>query len=279
MHLARELEGERGITVYYPYPNREGGYVFPDGERYIKLQEADMIEGRVVVLHSGQPDPNGGIVELEALLAILREHDVAPIEVFFTYFPYGMQDKSFSEGEIGVAESLVQKLIKYYKVEKVYALEPHFAEQKWVSRYPLVDVSTHELMIKEAKREHSKVMLVAADSSSKRRTGLPGLEKTRTDSYTVAHQDDAEFAKLVQGKVIGVIDDIVETGGTMVRFKEKCYDAGATGAIALITHGVLPEGINRLNSNYQELFLSNSINRPEANVDITPLILEAIKKG
>ena len=77
---------------------------------------------------------------------------------------------------------------------------------------------------------------------------------------------------MVKGKNVGVVDDLVETGGTMCRAYDFCKDNGAKKVLALITHGVLPEGISRIKEKYDDLFLTNTINRPEANVDISGLV-------
>ena len=82
----------------------------------MRILKADQLRGkRVIVLHSGAPKPNEGLTELELILQILRDNQIKP-EVFFTYFPYGMQDKVFERGETNVAENLVEKLINYNKV-------------------------------------------------------------------------------------------------------------------------------------------------------------------
>ena len=84
-------------------------------------------------------------------------------------------------------------------------------------------------------------------------------------------------AKKIKNHAIAVVDDLVETGGTLERFYEECKRIGAKEMLALITHGVLLEGISRVQAKYQKLYLTNTITRKEANVDITPLIVSAIR--
>ena len=105
--------------------------VFPDGEINTKLvlPKTD----RVVVLHSGSPNPNEGLVELEMILSILNQSSVKKIEVFFTYFPYAQVDS--------MAEAIIRKLVKYYKVSKIYAIDPHFSNKTWINKYPIKIIS------------------------------------------------------------------------------------------------------------------------------------------
>ena len=74
------------------------------------------------------------------------------------------------------------------------------------------------------------------------------------------------------------MDDIIETGGTMDRFYDKCLEYGAKELVALVTHGVLPSGIEKIKNKYSHLYLTNSIDQPEANVDISKIILEVLDR-
>ena len=80
----------------------------------------------------------------------------------------------------------------------------------------------------------------------------------------------------MEGKTIGVVDDIISTGGTLLRFYEFAKKSGARRIIALITHGVLDAGVKKIKNNFTKLYLTNTINKKEANVDITDLIANAI---
>ena len=53
-----------------------------------------------------------------------------------------------------------------------------------------------------------------------------------------------------KGKNIAVVDDIIETGGTLLKFYKLAKDSGAKNVIALITHGVLPEGIKKIKKEF-----------------------------
>ena len=75
---------------------------------------------------------------------------------------------------------------------------------------------------------------------------------------------------------MAVVDDIIETGETMDRFYDKCVEYGAKELVALVTHGVLLSGIDKIKNKYSRLYLTNSIDRPEANVDVSNLIFETL---
>lgn len=275
-HLIPSLR--KDFSIIELKKNNDGKRVFPDGEVYARF-EGELLKGRVVIIHAGSPRPNDGIVELEMALAVLRRAGVPDIEVFFTYFPYGMQDKIFQEGETNAAEDLLMKLCEYWKVKRVYAIDPHFHGASWLQKFPFVSVPAHDLLVAAARIDYPEAVFVAPDMGHEHRTKkVKGFKKTRTDSYTVTIEHDKEFMGSFFGKSIGVTDDIIETGNTMVKFHDECKEYGAKELFAVATHGALLEGVKKVKEKYKNLYLSNTIDREEANVDISPLIIEALTK-
>src|SRR3989338_1456405 len=134
-HFAEYFFRKNYLKAFSPEKNKDGKSNFPDGEVYVKLPPLPK-EGKAVVLHSGQPDPNAGLQELELILGILREQEREG-EVFFTYFPYGMQDKIHAPGELNAAENLIKKLVEFYQVKKIHIIDAHFFGPQWTAKYPL----------------------------------------------------------------------------------------------------------------------------------------------
>ena len=72
LHLLPYIKGD-GFSIIKPETNKDKRNVFPDGEVYIRIPEAtEIAKDRIVVLHSGSPSPNNGLIELEMVLSILR---------------------------------------------------------------------------------------------------------------------------------------------------------------------------------------------------------------
>lgn len=273
---ARANLGAGGFEVIFPSLNKEGKRYFPDGEIYMRILKADKLKGkRVIVLHSGAPRPNEGLVELELILQILKDHQIEP-EIFFIYFLYGMQDKVFETGETNAAENLIKKLISYYKVKKIYIIDPHFGGREWVKKYPLINVSAVPVLIQKAKKDFGEnILFLSPDIGGKRRTKISGFKKKRLNSFNV----EMLSPKLnLKGKIVAVIDDMIKTGGTLLKFYEIAKKSGAKKVLALITHGVIPSGVLKIKKRYSKLYLTNTINRKEANIDMTDLILKTLSQ-
>ena len=276
-HLVKNLSAtEKNLKIVFPDLSRDGKRLFPDGEIYVKILKTRRLKNkRVIVLHSGAPKPNEGLMELELILQILRDNKIEP-EVFFAYFPYGMQDKVFEKGETNVAENLIEKLINYYQVKKIYIIDPHFGGRKWVKKYPIISISAVPILIEKAKEDFGKnILFLSPDIGGKRRTKIPGFKKKRLNSFDVKIFSPSSNLK---GKIVGVVDDMIKTGGTLLKFYKIAKKAGAKKIIALITHGVMPDGISKIKRRYLKLYLTNTIKRKDSNVDITDLISKNILK-
>jgi len=281
-HLGKILENEEKYPkskIFYIDKNRDNQRYFPDGEIYARLSKiADIkdFQERTIILHTGSPEPNDGLVELEMILENLRENKIENIEVFFAYFPFAMQDHIRDIGEINMAESIIKKLIHYYGVKKIYTIDVHFWGLPWVSKYPITNISAVPILKKIAEAEYANLVYLAPDFGSQRRTGTTGAQKTRDNSHTVAITSSTELQEKIKGNNIAVIDDLLETGGTLAKFYDYCIEYGAKKIIALITHGVLPEGIERIHDKYDKLYLTNTIAQNKANVCVCDLIYEVI---
>jgi len=277
-HFANELKRKaRGFNVIVPEKNKDNLRYFPDGEIYVKIPDVKKMEGkRTIVLHTGSPNPNKGLVELELILQILKTAKTKT-EVFFTYFPYGMQDNVFEKGETNSAKNLIEKFIDYYKIKKIFVLDPHFGKRAWLLKYPIISVSALPLLIKKAQSDFKNdIIFVSADKGGKRRTGIKGANKKRINSFDVEFLacEDIDF----KNKNIAVVDDIIETGGTLLKFLKLAKESGAKNVVALITHGVLPEGVKKIKKEFQKLYLTNSISQNQANIDITDLIITRLNR-
>ena len=82
----------------------------------------------------------------------------------------------------------------------------------------------------------------------------------------------------LKGKIVAVVDDMIKTGGTLLKFAEIAKKAKAKRVLALVSHGVIPAGILKIKKKYSKLYLTNTVRQKESNIDITDLILNAIKK-
>ncbi|MDD5165046.1 MAG: ribose-phosphate pyrophosphokinase-like domain-containing protein [Candidatus Pacebacteria bacterium] len=259
-------------NIVIPTGNKEGAYRFPDGEVYLRVPGLKHAE-KIIVVHSGYPDPNGGLIELYMLLDIIEQYNPrAQINVVFTCIPYARQDKAYYEGELNAAQTLINTLTGRYGVSRVTTIDAHFAHERWTKKLPITNVSAVGHLKDTAAAEHPGIIFMAPDAGSTRRTHIKGATKQRLNSYNVTVDIGNSLSASMNGQTIGVVDDILATGTTLERFYQEAKRNGAKKVFALITHGCNPAGIERIKALYDGLYLTNSINRPEANVQLDKML-------
>ena len=187
-----------------------------------------------------------------------------------------MQDKVLEIGETNVAENLIEKFVHYYGVKKIYIIDAHFHGRRWTKKYPISYISAVSLLIKIAKENFGEqILFLSPDIGGKRRTKITGMKKKRINSYQVKMTSSGID---LRGKTVGVVDDIIKTGGTLLKFYEIAKKSEAKRIVALVTHGVFPPGILKIKQTYSKLYLTNTINQKASNIDITNLISKTVSR-
>lgn len=277
LHLVKKFTKIKDLEVLFLEKNKDKKNNFPEQEFYLKIPRIKDIKGRVVVLHSGQPSPNEGLIELEMILEILKTNKNIKCEVFFSYFPYGQQDEVFEKGELNMAESIVKKLLGYYKVKKIYIIDAHFFNKGWIKKYPIKNILPLDLFKEKVLKQTDDIIFLSPDEGAEKRTGLEGAKKKRQDSYNVTARLEKKLENKIKGKTVVVVDDIIETGGTLIRFYNNFLKGKAKKSYVFVTHGALEQGIEKIKKTYDKVYLTNSIDTKHANLDISNLVIKSIK--
>lgn len=246
---------------------KNGRKVFPDKEVYVQLPEIQDIENAKII-HSASPRPNQSMMFLYGILEILKESEIE-LEIFFTYFPYSMQDNSFFDGTLNRAKSIIEKLVEYYEVNKIYAINPHFSEREWVNDFPVKDIDASKKLLGDLGKQHYTIL--GPDDGSGERLDVKSLSKERIGSRDVdiSYKDGN---KDLQGDIV-VLDDIVETGGTMCGTYDKLSEnTDVDEIIGAAIHGVLEEGQKKLKNTFDNYLLTNTVESRFSNVRVEPII-------
>lgn len=251
-------------ATFDQHPDNDA-FVFPGGEVYVQLADVASME-QATVVHSGWK-PNAGLQFLYGALDLLRAHDVETT-VLFTYMPYSRQDAAFYERAVNQAQAVLRKLAAYYGVEQVIGIDAHFAHRAWVDDSPFMNVHVFEQVQQAVDMED--YVVIGPDAGAADRFGITGLAKERQNAYDVAVSGDVDVA----GRNVLLFDDIIATGETMVSAYNSLKEQGAATVAAAAVHGVMADGVDRVNRTFDDLFLTNTIPRDAANVRIEPVIRE-----
>ena len=265
---------------------------FPDTESYVLLPNTKSLKNKkVVIYHRLYPESEKRIFELLLILSRLSR-ETKNIELFAPYLPYARQDKENKNGE-AVSADMVCGLLKSFGIKKFITYDCHFLPKPGSfirNGLKIENISAGKQLFSFAKKYfgEEKFVVVSPDERSSYFTeNAQGhkkhwLKKVRGESKadgtkTGIHADirTMEGEADVAGKVICILDDIISTGGTIIRAIAHLKSRGAKKIIVGATHGVfagekIAEKI--IKSSCSKIFITNTIlGKVDSKVEILKL--------
>jgi ribose-phosphate pyrophosphokinase len=267
---------------------------FADMEIFVELQENVRGEDVFVVQSTSYP-ANDHLMELLILADALRRSSARRITAVIPYFGYARQDRRTS-GRTPISAKLVCNLITRAGFDRVLTLDLHAGQIQGFFDMPTDNLFGAPVMVRDIKERMNSspkvvvspdvVGVVRARAIAKRIDAPLAIVDKRRE-----RPGESEVMNII-GDVAGrsciLVDDIVDSGGTLCNAADALIAQGATDVYAYITHGVLSGGaVARIaNSRLKELVITDSIQPTEAVkvarntrvLSIAPLIGEAIAR-
>ena len=262
-----------GIAAYLKLPLTKCSVRrFADMEIFVEIQEN--VRGQdVFIIQSTSFPTNDHLMELLIISDALRRSSAKRITAVIPYFGYSRQDRRAS-GRTPISAKLVANLITEAGVDRVLTVDLHAGQIQGFFDIPTDNLFAAPLMARDIK-EHmdiSNVMVVSPD--------VGGVVRARA----LAKRIDAPLAIVdkrreragesevmniigdVAGRTCILVDDIVDSGGTLCNAADALLAKGAKEVYAYITHGVLSGGaVARIaSSKLKELVITDSIQPTEA---------------
>jgi ribose-phosphate pyrophosphokinase len=267
---------------------------FADKEVYVELHENVRGED-VFILQSTSYPANDNLMELLILTDALRRSSARRITAVIPYFGYARQDRR-ATGRTPISAKLVANLIAEAGVNRVITLDLHAAQIQGFFDIPTDNLYAAPIITRDI-LDHYKLnntMIVSPDVGGVARARAVAQRLGTDQAIVDKRRPKAGVSEVmniigdVSGQACILIDDIVDSGGTLVNAAEALLKAGAKEVSAYITHGVLSEGASeRIGaSKLKELVVTDSIEETEAQrnagnirrMSIAPLIGEAIAR-
>ena len=219
--------------------------LFPDGEIIVKLD--DDVRGRdcFVVISTCEP-VNDNLMELLIFCDCLRRASAARITLVVPYFGYGRQDRK-DEGRVPITAKLVANMITAARADRILTIDLHAAQIQGFFDLPVDHLSATPVFFDHfmARREElGDLCLVSPDVGNvKVAEGMANLlsadlaiiNKRRLSGSDVKV---GNLIGMVEGKTVLMFDDMISTGGTVIKAAQLVRQHGATRVIAAATHGV-----------------------------------------
>ena len=270
---------------------------FKDGEIMVK-SSSDVKDKDVIIIQSTSRNINEELFGLLLLLDSVKRAGAKSIKLFMPYFAYSRQERVSWTNE-PVSCQVVAKLVDTAEYDDLTCFDLHHPIIETFFKRPVKNKPTTPLFAKYYLDyfKHNKiglknVVIVSPDHGSNTRAdmlscGLNGvdiviLDKVRPQPNRAEHLEID--GSLVKGKVCILIDDIIDTGGTIASAAKLLFQKGAQKVLVSATHAVLSRGcLSKLKeAKVTDLVVTNTIEKklnPKIKVlDILPLILEEIKE-
>src|ERR1700729_611396 len=287
--LAKEIAGWLGLSLTKAIVRR-----FADMEIFVEIQE-NVRGSDVFIIQSTSFPANDHLMELLIITDALRRASARRITAVIPYFGYARQDRKVGP-RTPISAKLVANLITNAGVDRVLTLDLHAGQIQGFFDIPTDNLFAAPVIMRDIKDrfDTKKVIVVSPDVGGVVRARalakridapLAIIDKRRENP---GESEVANVIGNVEGGICILVDDIVDSGGTLVNAADALLEKGAKEVYAYITHGVLSGGaVSRLgNSRLKELVITDSIQPTEAvkaasNIrvlSIATLIGEAINR-
>ncbi len=264
--LAEEIARHIGVTVGEAKTQR-----FADGEIY--FQSLENVRGvDVFVVQPTCYPVDQHLVELLVMIDALKRASAARITVVVPYYGYARQDRKDKQ-RVPISAKLVADLLTTAGANRALFVDLHAAQIQGFFNIPVDHLFASPVLVSYFRELNlPKLTVVSPDAGGVERArffaqkiGAPLaiVDKRRTDMNV------AEVMNVigdVQGRTCLILDDMVDTAGTLVKTVDALYQAGATSVYACATHAVLSgPAIDRIaNSRLEQLVVTNTIPLREA---------------
>jgi len=245
---------------------------FADMEIFVEIKE-NVRGADVFVLQSTSFPANDHLMELLIIMDALRRSSARRITAVMPYFGYARQDRRAS-GRTPISAKLVANLITNAGADRVLTLDLHAGQIQGFFDIPTDNLFSSPVMTRDIKERFrgNQVTVVSPDvggvvrarALAKRiNAPLAIIDKRRERA---GESEVMNVIGEVDGTTCILVDDIVDSGGTLVNAADALLEHGASDVYAYITHGVLSGGaVARITaSRLKELVITDSIQPTEA---------------
>jgi ribose-phosphate pyrophosphokinase len=267
---------------------------FSDGELSVDIGEN--VRGRdVFIVQSTSAPGNDHLMELLIVIDALKRSSAARITAVMPYFGYARQDRKLKP-RVPITAKLVADLLTAAGANRVLTMDLHAGQIMGFFDIPVDNLNALPVLLPYIRRKYGQddLTIVSPDSGGVERvlgfatrlnnTGLAVIDKRRTTHNKVG---EMKVVGEVKDKTCIIVDDMVDTGGTLVKAGETLLEKGAKKVVACCVHPVLSgNAAERLsNSVYEEIVVTDTISLPKSLkcdklkiLSVAPLLAEAIRR-
>ncbi len=258
--------------------------VFPDGESKITLS-SEPKKGTIVVVQSTYPPVDTNLLQAILLVSKARQFS-ANVIVVIPYMGYARQDREFLPGEV-VTMQVIAKLFKTAGASKIIVVDIHSLIGLRQFKMPAKNVSAIPELVRYFKKLRLKEPLVVSPDLGGKERAKEFARHFKTDFIVLKKQRNRKTGKVkivssnrsdVSGRDLILVDDMISTGGSIIKATEFLKKQKCKRVYAVCTHALLIGGAEKKikKSGVMQIVSANTIPSKTSVVDVSSVIAKAI---
>jgi len=267
---------------------------FSDGETCVEIEES--VRGwDVFVVQPTCPPVNDHLMELLVMMDALKRASASSISAVIPYYGYARQDRKVNP-RVPITSKLVADLITAAGADRVLTVDLHAGQIQGFFDIPVDNLFATQVLIEEIRRrfEGDHLVVVSPDAGGVERARAFAKRLNAGLAIIDKRREQANISEVMHiiGEVAGadtvLLDDMVDTAGTLTNAAKALRENGARRVYAACTHAVLsPPAVERIvQSCLEELIVTDTIPLAEGAINsgkiraltVAPLLAEAIRR-
>jgi ribose-phosphate pyrophosphokinase len=222
---------------------------FSDGEIQVEIQEN--VRGKnVVVIQSTCAPTNDNLMELMIMIDALKRASASRITAVIPYFGYARQDRRPRSARVAISARIVANMLQSVAgIERVLTMDLHADQIQGFFDIPVDNIYASPVLLADLQEQKSKDLIIVSPD-------IGGVVRARAMAKQLGcdlaiidkRRPKANVSEVmhligeVEGRHCVIMDDIIDTGGTLCKAAEALKERGAKGVTAYCTHAVLSGG-------------------------------------
>jgi len=251
---------------------------FADGEAYVQIQE-NVRGADVFVMQPTCHPVDMHLMELLLMLDALKRASARRITAVIPYYGYARQDRK-DKPRVPISSKLVADLLTSAGAHRALVIDPHTAQLQGFFNIPVDHLFASPVLVDYFKKLNlPNLTVVSPDAGGVERARFFAKKMDAALAIVDKRRVEMNVAEVmhvigdVNGRTCLVIDDLIDTAGTLVKTAQALLDSGATAVYACCSHPVLsgPAVHNIINSPLTEVVVTNTIPLSEAAKQVSKI--------
>lgn len=225
---------------------------FSNRESHVKLLHS-VRKKNIYIIQAPSENVNDDFMELLLMVSACKQNYAGTISAVVPCFPYARADKR-GVSRSPISAKLIAQMLETAGADEIITMELHASQIQGFFDIPIRNLDTVDVMSAWLKSlDRTDIVLVSPDAGGMKR--VTKLAEVNNLPFALIHKErkvDNQVSRMtlvgdVRDQLAVIVDDMVDTCGTLITAAEKLSEAGASGVMAIMTHGVLSgPALNRI---------------------------------